>query len=231
MRFSTATRVSILVLVVSVLTASSAMAEPCLMVYPAGPTEYHYSSFEEYVVGPGDPLYDPAYDRGGYVLIDANTDEIAHEVYQAPNLVGFVLDEESQGYFFVGTSTDLSIDGWSNTPTTFTNVTLVFRSLGMGCLPNIMVNGMAPMSAPDGTYYFELGELVVSTPTGMGNNYSDSIEVSVDWSACAEIDIWAFSDEDADHMRDGGECKTAFSKNTTVPLEESSWGSLKGRFE
>ena len=208
-----------------------ATAEPCLMVYPDGPSIYHYESAENYLVGPGHPLYDPAYDRGGWVLIDANTDEIALEVYQAPNLSGFELDEENQGWYFEGTFMDLVVDGFSNTPTTYANVTLVFEALANSCMPNVMVNGQPAQPAPDGTYHFPIGDLVVQTPAGQGNNYSDITSVALDWSACAEIDVWAWADENGDGIRQGFECRTAFSKNTTVPTESGAWGALKVRYE
>lgn len=214
-----------------VLSASFVQAEPCLMAYPDGPSIYHYSSAEEYLVGPGHALYDPAYDRGGYVIIDANTHEIAEEIYQAPGLVGFELDEEQQGWFFQGSQMNLVIDGFSNVPTTYTNVSIAFRAISNWCGGTVLINGLPAMDAGDGTYYLPLGDLVVSTPTPNGNNFSDTMTVLVEWDSCLEIDVWAWSDDNYNGLRDGGDCRTAFSKNTTIPTEASSLSQIKATFE
>ncbi len=72
------------IVLVVVFAGVEAIADPCLVVYPASPCEYHYDPGEYYTVGFGDSLYDPAFDRGGEVLIDLLTGEIALDVYQAP---------------------------------------------------------------------------------------------------------------------------------------------------
>ncbi len=219
-------------LLVSILgTFGFAFAEPCLMVYPQGPSIYHYSSAEEYVVGPGEPGYDAAFDRGGQVLLDVNDGSVPLEIYQAPGLVGFELDEDQQGWFFTGTTMTLIVDGWSNQPTTYSNITVVFDALAASCAPNITVNGQPVTPVGSGRSIFVIGDLQVQTPTANGNNYSDTVSMVLDWSACAQIDIWAFADENSDGIRQGQECKTAFSKNTTVPVEAGSWGGLKALFE
>jgi hypothetical protein len=71
------------------LFSVSASADPCLVVYPDISCVYHYDETEYYTVGPGHPLYDPDYDRGGKVLLETGTDEIDLSIYQAPNLSGF----------------------------------------------------------------------------------------------------------------------------------------------
>ena len=125
----------------AMLTPTLVLADPCLIVYPDGATVYHYEATEYYTVSLGDPLYDPLFDRGGEVLIDANTDEIALEVYQAPGLIGFVLDNVDQGYFIAFNDYTLIVDGFANTPTTYTNIILVFDTiLPDGCVPVITVD-------------------------------------------------------------------------------------------
>jgi len=66
-----------------------ALADPCLVVYPNAPCTYHYDPAEYYTVGPGDPLYDPLWDRGGKVLLEIGSNEIDYSIYQAPDLMGF----------------------------------------------------------------------------------------------------------------------------------------------
>ncbi|UCG50709.1 MAG: hypothetical protein JSW58_10925 [Candidatus Latescibacterota bacterium] len=208
--------------------AGHATPDPCLIVYPEGPCEYHYESSEYYTVGPGDSLYDPMYDRGGEVLIDAITHEIAWEVYQAPGLTGFVLDEDNQGYYAIGTDFNLIVDGFSDEPTTYVNILLVFDQFEPEwCVPNIWVDGNPILYDAGLGWYYPIGDLVVSTPTEHGNNYSDQVTHHIVWEICYGVRIYAFSDENYNLHRDGNECKTAFSHDTTVPTKESSWGAIK----
>jgi hypothetical protein len=78
---------------------------------------------------------------------------------------------------------------------------------------------------------YSAGNLVVSTPTEYGNNYSDTIALDINWSGCIGVHIWAFSDENFNGVRDGGECFTAFSHDLTIPAENSSWGRLKAEYK
>ena len=207
------------------LAASVAlMADPCLVVYPDAPCIYQYSPSEYYTVGPGDPLYDPLYDRGGEVLLTIGSSEIDMSIYQAPHLTGFEATYDgNEGYFFGGTTFTLIIDGFSNQPTTYPDILVMFdRVVPSDCVPTISVNGM-PVT--EGMYH--AGDLVVSTPTPYGNNYSDTKTIWIDWRGCYGVRIWAFADADHDHKRDGGECFTAFSHDLTIPTRETTWGGIK----
>lgn len=201
-----------------------ALADPCLVVYPDGPCIYRYDPAEYYTVGPGDPLYDPAFDRGGKVLIEVNTNEIDYSIYQAPGLSGFEMSlDGNDGYVFAGTSFNLILDGFSNVPTTYVNIVVVFdKVVPSGCIPRIWVDGELLSGMR-----FDAGDLVVSTPTPYGNNYSDTKSFYIEWIGCYGVHIWAFSDENDNGMKDGGECFTAFSHDLTIPVEESTWGAIK----
>jgi hypothetical protein len=212
-----------LVILVLFPAVVSSAPDPCLIVYTTSPTVYHYDITEYYTVTMEHPLYDPMYDRGGEVLIDINTEEIALEIYQAPDLVGFEPSTGGEeGYFSLGTEFDLVIDGWSNQPTTYVNILLVFDPEPDWCSPIITVDG----DAVTGDTY-PCGDLVVSTPTPDGNNYSDTMTKHVVWSGCYGIRIWAFSDENYNGERDGEECFSAFSHDATIPVESRSWGAIK----
>ena len=221
------------VLIIGFMVGPAAVqADTCLMSYPTAPREYHYSSTDHYTVGLGDSLYDSQYDLGGEVLIKIDPvdgDGIALDVYQAPGLTGLVHDEVSQGYFNLGGDYDLVIDGYSKSPTTFSNILLVFDGLLPGdCTPYITVDGQPVMYDPGLGYYFPMGDLVVSTPTPVGNSYSDTITLSIVLENCIGYRIWAFADDNYSLTHDlPGECFTAFSKDTTIPVSESSWGAIK----
>jgi hypothetical protein len=204
--------------------SSGLLADPCLVVYPDAPCTYHYSPAEYYTVGPGNPLYDAQYDRGGEVLLETGTNEIDMSIYQAPHLDGFVATEDgNEGYFFGGTNFTLIIDGFSNQPTTYSDVLVIFdKVVPTGCVPELSVEGT---TVTGGVYH--AGDLVVSTPTPYGNNYSDTKTVRIDWRGCYGVRIWAFADADHDHKRDGGECFTAFSHDLTIPTHETTWGAIK----
>jgi hypothetical protein len=209
----------------------AAYADPCLTVYTDSPCTYHYDPAEYYTVGPGDPLYDPMFDRGGEVLIDINSNEIAYNVYQAANLTGFVMDAVNQGFFTTGTDLDVVVDGFNNAPTTYVNIILVFdRVEPSWCQPAITVNGN-PVSYQAGLgWYYPIGDLVVTTPTPYGNNYSDVVIEHVVWGNCSGVRIWAFADLNHDLKREAGECFSAFSHDLTVPAQESTWGAIKGMY-
>jgi hypothetical protein len=208
------------------LPAAIVSADPCLVVYPAGTCTYHYSPSEYYVVSAGHPLYDPLYDRGGQVLLSLGSNAIDRSVYQPPQLAGFVPDTANQGFEFVGSETELVVDGYANTPTTYSNVLLVFdRPQPTGCTPTVTVNGL-----PVAGGKFSVGDLLVQTPVGYGNSYSDTVTRHIAWSGCAGLRIWAFADEDLNGVRTGGECFTAFSHDTAVPATDAIWGSLKAQY-
>ena len=221
------------VLIAGLLISPMAVhADTCLMTYPTSSCMYHYSSLDCYTVGLGHPLYDSMYDLGGEVLIKIDPidgDGIALDVYQAPGLSGLVLDEVNQGYFTLGTDYDLIIDGYNKSPTTYTNILLVFDTiLPEGCAPSIMVDGQPALYDPGLGYYFPIGNLTVSTPTPVGNSYSDTVTLMIDLENCTGYRIWAFSDENYSLTHDlPGECFTAFSHDATIAVRESTWGAIK----
>ncbi|MBN1163161.1 MAG: hypothetical protein JXB45_01145 [Candidatus Krumholzibacteriota bacterium] len=203
-------------------------ADPCLVVYPQGPCQYHYDVNEYYTVRPGEPYYDPEFDRGGEVLLELGSNEIDLSIYQAPQLTGFEPSTGgNEGYFFFGTVFDLIVDGYANEPTTFVNVLLIFDGIiPSSCVPDITVEGEEVTG-----FIYEMGDLVVSTPTPYGNNYSDTVTLNIEWRGCFGVHLWAFADENYNGQRDGGECFTAFSHDTMVPADESTWGAIKAQFE
>jgi hypothetical protein len=206
-----------------ILIGGALRADPCLVVYPNNPCVYHYDPAEYYTVGPGYPLYNALYDRGGKVLILTATNEIDLSIYQAPQLAGFVADLNDEGYYFDGTEFDLVIDGFRNQPTTYVNILVVFdKALPTNCVPQILIDG-SPLSG----MVYHAGDLVVSTPTLYGNNYSDVLVRHVEWRGCYGMHIWAFADANYDGKKNGGECFTAFSHDLMIPVTPTTWGVIK----
>jgi hypothetical protein len=213
------------------LVAVPVFADPCLTVYPDADCVYHYDINEYYTVTMGDPLYDPAYDRGGEVLIDLLMNEIAYTVYQAPNLVGFTPSTDSkEGFFFVGHDFDLIVDGFNNMPTTYVNILLVFEPDPSMCSPLITVDGNPALYDAGLGWYYPIGDLDVTTPTPDGNNYSDTVTHVVHFDLCTGLTVWAFADENHDLMWIDSECFSAFSHDSTVPADERTWGGIKAMF-
>jgi len=139
------------------------------------------------------------------------------------------MDSQNQGWDTMDTDFDLVVDGLSNVPTTYVNVLLVFDRVEPSFCQPVMTVGGNPVSLYQSGlgWYYPIGDLVVSTPT-FGNNYSDVVTLAFSWSGCTSIRIYAFSDENYNLKRDGGECFSAFSHDTTVPVEEKTWGAIKG---
>jgi len=204
-----------------------ASPDPCLVVYSDGPCTYHYDPAEYYTVGPGDPLYDPLYDRGGKVLLTIGTNDIDMSIYQAPGLTGFIpAYDGDDGYWIDGTDFNLIIDGFSNEPTTYPNILVMFdRFTPSGCVPTIYADGTLVTG-----FVYGVGDLVVSTPTPDGNNYSDTKTVAISWRGCNGLRIWAFADEDYDGVMDGGECFTAYSHDLTIPVQDKTWSTIKALY-
>lgn len=210
------------------VVATGIFADPCLVVYPDCPCIYRYDVAEHYTVGPGHPLYDPMFDRGGLVLLETGSDMIDLSIYQAPMLEGFEPSVEgNEGFIFIDTEFNLIVDGFSNSPVTYVNILLVFDDfVPSDCTPTITVNGMPIAGAQCG-----IGDLEVTTPTPYGYNYSDTVTLAVSWRGCYGLHMWAFSDENYNGLRDGTECFTAYSHDSMVPTTETSWGAVKSLFE
>jgi hypothetical protein len=219
--------VFLFVLISSVAAPGIVFGDPCLVVYPTSPASYHYDMNEYYTVAFGHPLYDPMHDRGGQVLIDRNSDEIAYNIYQTPTLTGFQPSSNGEeGYFFIGSGFNLIIDGFNNAPTTYENIILVFDPDPAWCTPQIIVDGDVVAGNS-----IAAGDLDVSTPTSEGNNYSDTLLKSISWSGCYGLKMLAFSDINHNGVRDGGECFTAFSHDASVPVVDISWGTVKSLYK
>jgi hypothetical protein len=199
----------------------------CLVIYPDAQCVYHYDPRIYFTVKPGDPLYNPAYDRGGKVLLKRSTNAIDPVLYQPPNLIGFYATTDGYDGYYVATSEfRLIIDGFSKEPTYYPNVVLIFDNVKPKyCVPEIHING-ALLSGMT----YAAGNLNVTTPTPDGKNYSDVISVLFSQRGCYGVRVWAFSDENGNGILDAGECRSAYSHDTMVPVQEKTWSSIKELF-
>jgi hypothetical protein len=160
------------------------------------------------------------------------TNSVDLTIYQAPGLASFEPSTNGEeGYFLIGTDFDLVVDGWSNIPTTFENILIVFVPDPDYCTPAITVDGNPVLSDPGLGQYYSIGDLVVSNQTPDGNNYSDTVTFAIHWDGCTGVRAWAFADVDHDLNTDGGECFTAFSHDLTVPVRNTTWGHIKSLYE
>jgi len=98
------------------------------------------------------------------------------------------------------------------------------------CVPSIWVDGNPAMYDAGLGWYYPIGSIVVSTPLPHGNSYSDIVTVDFMWEVCYGVRIYAFSDENYNLIRDGNECFSAYSHDTTVPVEEKTWGAIKALY-
>ena len=216
----------VLAVVALMLFSSAAFADHCLVLYPEGSCIYEYDEAEYTLIGPGDPDFDllSEYARGGFVLIDIKDGQIDESIYQAPGLEGFRPSKDGKhGYVFDLTEFTLIVDGFAGTPTTYENILVIFDDfVPAECIPTVYFDYtlLTDFTVP-------IGDLVVSTPTGSGNNYSDILTFDINWNGCYGLHIWAFADENHNGQRDGGECFTAYSHDVLVPTEEASWGKIK----
>jgi hypothetical protein len=230
------------VVLLFLVSASVLLADPdpALMVYPYGISVYHYDGNEYKVVFPGEPGYDPAYDRNGEVLVHKSDLTIAKDVYLS-NPVDFDQSAgEGEGYFIEIKDFTLTIRCWSNQATTFHSVYLYVSDSGTGsatmplcvkgdCFYNLKVDG-TQYTAP-----YLLGDIPVTTPAGA--HFSGQLDVHIDWTGeCLYLVLGAFIDENGNGMPDPAETKAPGSHDTTtddpvmtdtVPV---SWGTLKAMY-
>lgn len=227
----TTTAIAIIALASAILLGAGASlmaCDLCLVIYPDAPCVYHFDTSEYMTVRPGDPYYIPAYDRGGKVLVKKATGTIDPVIYQPPNLIGFYPSTDGHDGYFVATSEfRLIIDGFSRQPTYYPNIVLVFDNVKpLYCTPQIRIDGqlISGMTHP-------VGNLNVTTPTADGKNYSDVISVLFSQQGCYGVRVWAFSDENGNGILDAGECRSAYSHDTMVPVQETTWSSIKELFQ
>jgi hypothetical protein len=168
------------------------------------------------------------YDRGGEVLLERNTDVVDPSIYQAPGLAGFEPSTcGKEGYFFPDRTFNLIVDGFSDQPTTFENILVIFDNIEpFGCEPEIWIEDELVEDL-----MYAAGDLVVSTPTPDGNNYSDVMTFEITWDGCYGMHIWAFADDNYNGSHEGKECFTAFSHDIVVPVQKTHWGTVKAMYK
>ena len=216
----------ILLLLALSVYAGKAMAEPCILAYPAGPVSFLYDTARYEAKTAGDPLFDPAYSVGGLMLWDKLKERIAFEVYQAPGLDAFGPSLSGRNEFlFFGLELPLVIDGFAETPRQLSDVIVQFSPQPVSASVTILVDDV-----PVRDLRHAVPRIVVSTPTGTGH-YSDTVTINIRYSGVLRVDIIVYQDRNGNRIFDGDECYTTIIEDFTIPVEEKTWGSIKALYQ
>jgi hypothetical protein len=203
-----------------------ALADPCLLVYPLDRTVFRFDASRYALITEGEPGYKHEYSLSGNVLWDMTRNRIASEVYQAPELQGFVESYEGRSEFFSPRMTStIVIDGFYGEPRRLNDIYLRFLPYPRDAFIQVYING-----SPLNDRLFRISDLLVETPTGDGF-YSDKILLDIEWSGAKSIMISAFSDKNGNRVFDGEPCFQVLLEDPTVPVEDTTWGRIKSLYK
>lgn len=211
---------------VAMIPATGATAEPCMLVYSVGATFFNYDPGRYSVLTSESNDYDPLYAMGGITLWDDQEDRIAFEAYQAPGLIAFQQSLSGRNEFFTTASiARVIVDGFTTAPTQFANVIVQFSPVPASARPEIYVDG----ELVSGLRHVLPG-IHVSTPDGNGF-YSDFIEFEVRWYGAEALEVISYADRNGNRILDGPACFVAVLIDETVQTHEKTWGGIKALFE
>jgi hypothetical protein len=203
----------------------SALADPCLLIYPLDQTVFRYDASRYVLITEGEPGYNHGYALSGKVLWDVHNDRIASEVYQAPYLQGFLESYEHRNEFYISRmSATIVIDGYHNEPRLLNDIYLRFLPYPRDAFTQIYINGQLLTERA-----YRISQLLVSTPTG-GGFYSDTITLEIEWQGAKSIEISAYSDKNGNRTFDGESCFNILLEDPTVPVHETTWGQIKSLY-
>ena len=173
--------------------------EPSLLVYPNQPTIFRYDPSRYELVTPADPSFDSFFAISGVMLWDKLLERIPHEVYRAPELVGFEPSPVGRNEFVVRRSEfKVIVDGFAQAPREYNNLYMRF-------IPEPSHSNLSLKL--EGEFLTELitsiPSLSVTTPTGDGF-YSDTRPYHLRWSGAAALRITVYSDKNNDGVYNGG---------------------------
>lgn len=215
----------IFILILSVLVGS-ALADPCLLIYPNNRTVFHYDASRYALITEGEPGYNHQYSLMGHVLWDVALNRIASEVYQAPDLEGFVESSDGKSLFYAPRRiSGIVIDGFYAEPRRLNDIYLRFLPFPRDAFTQIYINGNL-LTEP----YYHIPQLLVTTPMGEGF-YSDKITLMIEWSGAKSILVSAFSDKNGNRSFEGEPCFNILLEDPTVPVDDTTWGHIKSLYK
>lgn len=216
----------ILVLFGMAASATPALGDACLLVYPDQNAVFQFNPAHYLAIDRDDPRYDPAYDRFGVMLWDIDNNRIAYELYQAPGLMGFEPAGSGTNSFNIPANKfTLHIDGFFHAPRQLNDIYVRFLPMPANASTVIYAND----HLVKGLRYY-IPRLVVSTPLENGF-YSDTLPVEIVWSGAEAMKIMVFSDKNGNGVFDGEERYSVFMLDQTVPAANSTWGQIKAQFQ
>jgi hypothetical protein len=218
-------KVFLLVIFLHVLIGQ-ARADPCLLIYPLDRTVFHYDASRYVLIAEGEPGYDHNYSLSGNVLWDVTLDRIASEVYQAPDLQGFVVSYDGHSTFYTPRLTStIVVDGFYDEPRRLNEIYLRFLPFPRDAITQIYINGNL-VTEPA----YHISHLLVSTPVDDGF-YSAKVMMDIEWYGAKSIIISAFSDKNGNRIFDGEPCFNILLEDPTIPVDETTWGHIKSLYK
>ena len=208
--------------VFSLFMVGKLCAEPCLLIYPLQSTTFRYDPFRYVTITAADPRFDPAYERSGKMLWDLVNNRAACEVYQAPNLQGFVASTTGRSeYYITKWDVDLAVDGFFTEPRRLNDIYVRFQPIPSDAIVDISVNGNQITN-----YRHFIPALSVMSSVHCCF-YSDMISFNVEWLGAKQIIVTAFADKDGNGVYDGEPCFNVLLEDPYVPVENTTWGKIK----
>jgi hypothetical protein len=212
----------IFLFVFSLLLETNAIAEPCLLIYPLQNTVFRYDPSKYTTLTSADPRFDPAFDRGGLMLWDLVNNRVACEVYQAPNLQGFVQSSTGRNEYFVARlEVDLVVDGFYTQPRRLNDIIVLFQPVPYDAILDVAVSG----NELDNYRHF-IPSLMVDSPIHCCF-YSDTVSFNVEWLGAKQVIVTAFADKDGNDVFYGEPCFDVLLEDPWVPTENTTWGRMK----
>jgi hypothetical protein len=208
------------------IIASSAFAEPCLLIYPLQNAVFRYDPFRYAVITSSDPRYDRAFDRGGIMLWDTVNDRVAYEVYQAPNLQGFAQSTTGRNeYYVTKLNVDLVVDGFHDRPRRLNDIYVRFQPTPADAMLDVAASGHQLNN-----YRHYVRSLMVQSPIHCCF-YSDTVSFNVEWLGAKQVIVTAFADKDGNRTFYGEACFNVLLEDPSVPAENTTWGRIKAIYK
>jgi hypothetical protein len=205
--------------------AGAAAAEPSYLVYPAAPAVFRYDTARYELVSSDNPKYNAVFAIGNQMLWDRVANRIPVEVYRAPELIGFEPSSTGGSEFVTYRDNfEIIVDGFSETPRTLGNLHLRFWPEPVHAGVTLSVNGQLVYGLT-----VALPSLDVTTPLG-SEFYSDTQASALAWIGSSALRIIAFSDKDGDGAFSGTAAYSIVARSPAVPVNTSTWGSIKALY-